>query len=85
MIDITNKDIKKSYNQIKNELKSYNSKLSDKKELIILNKIDLIDEDEIKTIIKNFSKGIKSEIITLSTLNKESISNIKSKLLSYVS
>ena len=44
MIDITNDDIKKSYNQVKKELKNYSSKLSEKKELIVLNKTDLIDK-----------------------------------------
>ena len=44
MIDITNDDLKKSYNQVKNELKNYSSKLSKKKELIVLNKTDLIDK-----------------------------------------
>ncbi len=85
MIDITNKDIKKSYNQIKKELKSYNLKLFKKKELVILNKTDLIEENEIREITKKFSKAINSEVITLSTLDKKSVSNIKSKLLSYVS
>ena len=33
-----------SYQQVKNELKNYSSKLIDKKELVVLNKIDLIDE-----------------------------------------
>ena len=85
MIDITNNDIKKSYNQIKTELKNYNSKLSKKKELIILNKTDLIDEKKVKDIVKNFSKKTKSEVITLSTLKKETLSKIKAKLISYVS
>ena len=85
MIDITNEDLKKSYRQIKNELKSYSSKLTKKKELIVLNKTDLISEDEIKKIIKDFSKNIKSEIFLLSTLEKKSISKIKAKLISYVS
>ena len=44
MIDITNDDIKKSYNQVKKELKNTVLKLSKKKELIVLNKIDLIDK-----------------------------------------
>ena len=39
-------DLKKSYKQVKNELKSYSSDLLKKKELIVLNKIDLIDENE---------------------------------------
>ena len=85
MIDITNKDIKKSYNQVKNELKKYNLKLSKKKELIVLNKIDLIEKNEIKNIVKNFSKNLKAEIMTISTLEKKSLSKIKAKLISYAS
>ena len=56
-----------------------------KKELIILNKIDLIDKSEVKKIIKDFSKNTKSEIISISTLEKKSISKIKAKLISYAS
>ena len=85
MIDITNDDIKKSYNQVKNELKNYSTKLSKKKELIILNKIDLIDKKEVKDILNNFSKNTKSEVITMSTFEKKTISKIKAKLISYVS
>ena len=85
MIDITNKDLKKSYKQIKNELKNYSSKISKKKELVVLNKTDLIGDNDIKKIIKNFSKFTKSEVITLTTLEKKSISKIKAKLISYAS
>ena len=85
MIDITNDDIKKSYKQVKNELKNYSSKLSKKKELIVLNKTDLIDKKKVKDIVNNFSKSTKSEIITMSTLEKKTISKIKAKLISYVS
>ena len=85
LIDITNNDLKKSYNQVKNELKSYSSKLSKKKELIVLNKTDLIDEKMIKKIVKDFSKNTKSEVITLSTLEKSLVSKIKAKLISYAS
>ena len=85
MIDITNNDIKKSYDQVKNELKNYSTKLSKKKELIVLNKTDLVDEKKVKDIVNNFSKNIKSEVITMSTLKKKTISKIKAKLISYVS
>ena len=85
MIDITNDDIKKSYKQVKNELKNYSSKLSKKKELIVLNKTDLIDKKKVKDIVNNFSKSTKSEIITMSTLEKKTISKIKAKLISYAS
>ena len=85
LIDITEKDLESTYTQVKNELKSYNKDLLKKKEIIVLNKIDLINKDEVKKITNNFSKNKKSEITTLSTLNKKSISKIKAKLLSYVS
>ena len=80
-----NKDLKKSYKQIKNELKNYSSKISKKKELVVLNKTDLIGNNDIKKIIKDFSKFTKSEVITLTTLEKKSISKIKAKLISYAS
>ena len=85
LIDITSEDLKKSYQQVKNELKKYSNKLIKKKELIVLNKIDLIDEKEVNHIIKDFKKNTKSEVIALSTFNKSSVSKIKSKLLNYVS
>ena len=85
LIDITEKDLESTYIQVKNELKNYSKDLLKKKEIIVLNKIDLIDKDEAKKIVNNFSKNKKSEITTLSTLNKKSISKIKAKLLSYVS
>ena len=85
MIDITNDDIKKSYNQVKKELKSYSSKLAKKRELIVLNKTDLIDDKEMKKIEKNLKKITKSEIITISIIKKKYISKIKAKLVGYAS
>ena len=85
LIDITSEDLKKSYQQVKNELKKYSNKLTKKKELIVLNKIDLIDEKEVNYIIKDFKKNTKSEVVAVSTFNKSSVSKIKSKLLNYVS
>ncbi|MDB3888204.1 GTPase ObgE [Candidatus Pelagibacter sp.] len=85
LIDITNNDLEKSYHQVKNELKSYSPNLLKKRELIVLNKTDLIDEELTKEITDDFSKKINGEILTLSTLEKDSISKIKAKLISYVS
>ena len=84
LIDITENDLEKTYIKVKNELKNYSKDLLKKKEIIVLNKIDLRKKNEIKEIIDKFSKNKKSEITTLSVLNKKSISKIKAKLLSYV-
>ena len=78
-------DLEKSYNQVKNELKSYSPDLLKKKELIVFNKIDLIDDDSAEEIKKKFSKKLNKEIFMLSTLKKSSVSQIKAKLITYVS
>jgi GTP-binding protein len=85
LIDITDGNIENTYQQVKKELGSYSKEILEKKEIIVLNKTDLLDEEEIAEIVKNFSKDKNSEVVTLSTLEKESISKIKAKLLSYVS
>ena len=85
LIDITNENLNKSYNQVKNELKNYSSQLMKKKELIVLNKTDLMNEETTKKIVKEFSKNKNCEVLTLSTIKKESVSKIKAKLISYVS
>ena len=85
LIDITNLDLNESYHQVKNELKNYSSKLLEKKELVVLNKIDLIDKNTAKDIIDHFSKDKNCEIMTMTTFEKDSISKIKAKLLYYVS
>ena len=84
LIDITNKDLLTAYNQVKNELRYYSPDLLKKKELIVLNKIDLIDSTHVKKIIEEFSKKINNEVFGLSTLKKNSISKIKAKLITYV-
>ena len=47
--------------------------------------VDLVDEGTVKDVIDHFSKGKDCEIMTMTTLEKDSISKIKAKLLSYVS
>ena len=85
LIDITVNDIEIAYKQVKTELYSYSPDLINKKEIIVLNKVDLVEEKFAKEIANNFSKKINREILLLSTINKNLVSKIKAKLISYVS
>ena len=85
LIDITDENIENTYQQVKKELGSYSKDILEKKEIIVLNKTDLLDRGKVDKIVKKFSKNKDSEVVTLSTLEKGSISKIKAKLLSYVS
>ncbi len=85
LIDISENDLINSYLQVRDEMGKYSSELLKKQEIIVFNKIDLIDENEIKEKIKDFKKIIKKPTFTTSTLDKKSVSDIKSTLLNYVS
>ena len=85
LIDITESDIVNSYNQVREELGKYSQQLLDKEELIVFNKIDLIEEDQIKEKLDKFKKEIKKDALVMSTFDKKTISNIKSKLINHVS
>ena len=84
LIDVTEKDLIRSYKQIRAELGKYSKSLLKKNEIIVLNKIDLIDKKNLDAKKKILSNKIKKKIYDLSTLDKSKISKIKSKLLEYV-
>ena len=85
LIDITEDDLFISYDQVRKELSKYSKDLVKKKEIVVLNKIDLIDEEEKKEKIKKLKNKLKKNIFFMSTMDKKSVSDIKSKLVNYVS
>ena len=85
LIDITEDDLFISYNQVRKELSKYSKDLVKKKEIVVLNKTDLIDEEEKKDKIKKLKNKLKKNIFLMSTMDKKSVSDIKSKLVNYVS
>ena len=85
LIDITENDLFVSYNQVRKELSKYGKDLAKKKEIVVLNKIDLVEEEEKVEKIKKLNSKLKKNIFLMSTMDKKSVSDIKSKLVNYVS
>tara|TARA_B100000029_G_scaffold8202_1_gene8778 strand:+ start:672 stop:1655 length:984 start_codon:yes stop_codon:yes gene_type:complete len=85
LIDVNEKDLINSYKEVRNELGKYSKNLLKKKELIVFNKIDLINKEELEEKKKIFIKKTNKKVLILSTLNKSLLSNIKSKLINHVS
>ncbi len=85
LIDVTEEDLIISYNQIREELGKYSKELLKKNELVVFNKIDLVNKKDLKEKIKKFNKKIKKNVLLLSTMEKQYIAQIKSKLINYVS
>ncbi len=82
LIDVSSKDLYQDYQIIRKELQNYSSILTTKKELLILNKIDLIDEEELsKKIIDLQKKTNNNNILAISSLAKRNLEQMKREVL----
>jgi len=84
LIDITDEDILENYLKIRKELSKYSSNLLKKKEIIVFNKIDMINVNEIKKKINTFKKKIKKNIYKISVVQNKGLINIKKLLINNV-
>jgi len=84
LIDINQKNILKCYKQVRKELKKYSPDLTKKKEIIVFNKIDLLEKEEIFKKVKEFNKFIDTKVYLISSIKKEGLINLKKLLISNV-
>ncbi len=84
LIDINEKNLIKCYSQVRKELKKYSNKLTKKNEIVVLNKIDLMDNEKISNKAKELRKIIKSKIYQISTINKTGLMDLKKSLIANV-
>ena len=85
LIDVSEEDLFNSYKQIRKELGEYSKELLKKKEIVVLNKVDLLSQKELKNKKMKFEEKLNKKVIQLSTFDKKLISNLKIKLLKNVS
>ena len=84
LIDITNDNLLENYSKIRKELSKYSNKLTKKREIVVFNKIDMANDDEINKKLDIFNKKIKKKIYKISALKRRGIVNIKKILIKYV-
>lgn len=82
-IDSRSNDIKKDYKTVRDELISYNAKLAEKKEILILTKIDLLDNKDRENKIKIIS-GLNKNYIAVSIYDEDTISKLRRLLTNSV-
>ena len=76
IIDINEEDLVKNYKIIREELKQYSEKLLKKKEIVVFNKIDLLEEKEKNEKLTKFKKFFKKKFYEISILNKQNINTV---------
>ena len=75
-IDSTAEDLYSAYNIVRSEFAKYSKTLIEKPEIILLTKIDLIKDNELKKKIKQLEKT-KKQIISLSIYGQDSLEEMK--------
>jgi len=79
VLDSSEKNVLENYKSIREELKKYGKNLNQKKEIIALSKIDLIDGD-INNLSKIIEKETNIEPIHFSSFSKDGLEELKSLL-----
>jgi GTP-binding protein len=75
-ISVETQDLASQYNMVVKELKAYNPRLPEKKSIILLTKIDLINEKEVEKKVKELKKFNK-DILPVSIYDKKSLDKLK--------
>ena len=83
LIDITNENLLENYSKVRKEISKYGKKIIKKREIIVFNKIDMINDEEINKKIDIFSKKIKKKIYTISALKQKGLTTIKRILIQH--
>tara|TARA_Y100001936_G_C16005611_1_gene630473 strand:+ start:221 stop:1204 length:984 start_codon:yes stop_codon:yes gene_type:complete len=83
ILDLTEKNLFENYKKIRFELGAYDKKLLKKKEIIFLNKSDLLGEEEIEKKLRIFKSKVKKRYEIISVFNDSDIKMIKKQLLNY--
>jgi len=69
LIEITSEDLQNDFNILMNELKSYSTKLIQKKIFVSLSKADLVGSERLEKVLRFKFKGIKEKPIVFSSIS----------------
>lgn len=81
VIDAGSEDIKRDYKTIRSELELFSKKLAKKREIVVLNKSDIIPAGELTKKQRSLSRLTKSSVISISSATGEGINDLSNILL----
>ena len=84
LIDATSENIVQDYKTIRKELKLYERKLTEKPEVVALNKIDSLTADEIKKKLSSLKKVTKSPVFAISAIANMNTTDCLREIAQYV-
>lgn len=86
IVDISHADAVENYSKINLELEKFDKELSNRKQILVLNKSDLVDENYIDTIKNEFKNkfNIKDEIFVISAATRSGIDSLMNYIYSII-
>ncbi len=79
VIDASSEDVVKDYKIIRKELADFSSKLSEKDEIVVINKIDIISDQELKEKVAKLKKA-KIKSVQISAVTNKNIEGLIKKI-----
>lgn len=76
IVDLTQDNPMENFNKINNELKKYSEELSNRYQIVALNKTDAIDENKKEEIFNQF-KAVSNDVFLISAATHENIDKLK--------
>ena len=82
VVDISKEESFENYEKINNELQKFDSDLASREQILVLNKLDLVDFEHAQEIKNNFRKkfNIQNETFIISTATKEGLKELLNHL-----
>jgi GTP-binding protein len=81
LVDGTEEDVVGAYKTIRNELVSYDEQLGEKPEIVVLNKVDALDEDAVAAKKKALAKASGAEVLTVSGVTGENVDKVLYRII----
>ena len=75
----------KTYKIVREEIRQYGNDIYEKPEIIILNKRDLFEEEEIQEKINDFSAKVEKKVLVISAEENIGIDEFKDEITKFIS
>jgi len=83
MVDASQEDPLNAYRILRDELRLYSEELSNKPEIIVLNKIDLLEQDDLNKLTKKLEKEC-GKVVKISAIQRNNIDEVLGNVVDYL-
>ena len=81
LVDGTEADVKSAYRTIRNELAAYSAELAERQEIVVLNKVDALDEADVKSKVAALKRLSKAEVLIASGATGKGVDAVLYRIL----